>query len=108
MKTIGLIASVVGASLVTASAASAQPLWYWGKSVGSRGLIELDSERYYEVEVGTEIPAWGRVKEILDDRVVVEQIRTNAEKDVLRRQGHLVYDEMEIHILREGLRRPGS
>ncbi len=105
MKAVALIAGGLAAGVAVTSPAYAQPLSYWGKSLEGNGWIEFGHRQYYEIRAGTEIPAWGRVKEVHDDWLVVEQVRTGAEKDALRRKGLLVYDEVEIHIPREDLRR---
>ena len=102
-----LIASALATGLLAASPTYAEPLRYWGRSPeGTGGWIELGRQQYYQIAPGTDIPAWGRVKEVHDDRLVVEQIRTESEKDALRQQGLFVYDEMEIHIPREDTRHP--
>jgi hypothetical protein len=72
------------------------------------GWIELGPQQYHEIGVGSEIPGWGRVTEVRDDRLVVEQPRTEDEKQRLQDQGALVYDVLELHILREDLRNPHS
>jgi hypothetical protein len=106
MKTLRSIVLLVALGLSSVSSGEAQQLQYWGREGGApTGWIELGHERYYEVEPGTDISAWGRVKEVHDDRIVVEQVRTEAEKRELHEQGALVYDVLEIHILREDLRR---
>lgn len=108
MKTAALIAGALTMGLVSASPGEAQQLRYWGKQQpeAATGWIELGHQQYYEIGAGTEIPAWGRVKEIGGDRLVVEQVRTEAEKLRLQEQGALVDDVLEIHILREDLRHP--
>ena len=110
MKRIALIAGVLAAVLVFASAGDAQPpLSYLGKQAASAtGLIELGLGAYYEVEPGTEIPTWGRVKEVNDAHLVLEQVRAEAEKLQMRQLNAMVYDVLEIHILRHDLRHPAS
>jgi hypothetical protein len=84
-----------------------QPLQYWGKPRHAlTGWIELGHEDYHEIGVGSELPGWGRVKEVHDDRLIVEQARTESEKQRLQEQGALVYDALEIHLLRQDLRHP--
>ena len=96
----GIVAAVVFASL-----GEAEPLKYLGRQGEvPTGWIELGHEKYYEIGVGTEIPSWGHVKEVRDDRIVVEQVRTEAEKRGMEERGALVHDVLQIHILREDLR----
>ena len=84
-----------------------QPLQYWGKQPQAlTGWVELGNEDYHEVGVGAELPGWGRVKEVHDDRLIVEQVRTESEKQRLQEQGALVYDVLQIHLLRQDLRHP--
>ncbi len=105
MRTIALIAGVLAGALLAAPSVEAQPLRYWGKQPGAgTGWIDLGPRGYHEIEPGTEIPGWGRVKEVTNSRLVVEQMRTEAEKLSLRERGLLVYDVLEIHVLREDLR----
>ncbi|SRR6266446_4437659 len=104
MRTVALIAGVLAAGLVAASSLHAQPLRYWGKQPGAAtGFIELGDREYYAVEAGTEIPAWGRVKQVDEFHLVVEQVRSESEKGQLRQRGAMVYDVLEIHILRQDL-----
>jgi len=97
----GIVAAVVFASL-----GEAEPLKYLGRQGEvPTGWIEFGHEpQYYEIGAGTEIPSWGHVKEVRHDRIVVEQVRTEAEKRGMEERGALVYDVLEIHILREDLR----
>ena len=97
------IALSVAIVLAATAASQAQPLLYWGREARA-GWIQLGAGKAQTVEPGTEIPAWGRVKEVHDDRIVVERRVTEAEKQDLEARGALVYDVLEIHILREDLR----
>ncbi len=107
MKTIMLIAAVLAAAFATGSPGRADQLRYWGKPPeAANGWIELGHRQYYEIGAGTDIPAWGRVKEVGDDLLVVEQVPTESEKRGLQEQGAVVYDVLEIHIPREDLRHP--
>jgi hypothetical protein len=102
-----LMGTALAASLLLASPGDAQDLRYWGqRPETATAVIELGPRHYYEIVAGTEIPAWGRVKEVRDDRLVVEQERTETDKEALRQQGLLDYDVLEIHIPREDLRHP--
>jgi len=47
---------------------------------------------------------WDAVPAVRDDRIVVEQVRTEAEKRGMEERGALVHDVLEIHVLREDLR----
>ncbi len=101
MALLGEIAAIV----VSVSVCEAEPLKYLGRQGGvPTGWIEFGHEKYYEIGAGTEIPSWGHVVEVRDDRIVVEQVRTEAEKQDLEERGALVHDALEIHILREDLR----
>jgi hypothetical protein len=114
MKSIALIAGVLASVLAFASSGAAQPpLSYLGKPAASApdsatGLIELGHGAYYEVGPGTEIPAWGRVKEVNESHLVLEQVRAEAEKRQMRQLNVMAYDVLEIHILRHDLRHPTS
>ena len=104
MKTIALLGGIA-AAVASVSPGEAEPLKYLGRQGEvPTGWIEFGHERYYEIGAGTEIPAWGHVKEVRDDRIVVEQVRTEAEKQGMEERGALVHDVLEIHILREDLR----
>jgi hypothetical protein len=82
-------------------------LRYWGaRPDASVGWIEVGDQRYYEVTEGTEIPTWGSVKEIREDRLIVERRLSEPEKARLRESGALVHDLFEFHIPREDLRHP--
>ena len=104
MKTMALLGGIA-AAVVSVSLGEAEPLKYLGRQGEvPTGWIEFGHERYYEIGAGTEIPSWGHVKEVRDDRIVVEQVRTEAEKRGMEERGALVHDVLEIHILREDLR----
>ena len=99
------IALSVAMVLAAAAAGEAQSLQYWGREARARsGWIQLGPGNVHAVEPGTEIPSWGRVKEVHDDRIVVEQTVSEAQRQELEALGALVYDVLEIHILREDLR----
>jgi hypothetical protein len=104
MKTMALLGGIA-AAVVSVSLGEAEPLKYLGR-LGEvpTGWIEFGHEKYYEIGTGTEIPSWGHVVEVHDDRIVVEQVRTEAEKRGMEERGALVHDVLEIHILREDLR----
>jgi hypothetical protein len=107
MRTIALIAGVLSAGLVAASPGAGQELRYWGKQAGTAsGRIEMGHGAYYEIGPGTEIPGWGRVKEVSESHLVVERVLTESQKSQLREQGAMVYDVLHIHIPNEDLRRP--
>jgi len=104
MKTMALLGGLA-AAVVSVSPGEAEPLKYLGREAEiPTGWIEFGHQQYYEVGAGTEIPSWGHVVEVRDDRVVVEQVRTEAEKQGMEERGALVHDVLEIHILREDLR----
>jgi hypothetical protein len=109
MKTRALL-GWIAAAVVSVSAGEAEPLKYLGRQGEvPTGWIEFGPETYYEIGVGTEIPSWGHVKEVRDDRIVVEQVFTEAEKQGMEERGALVHDVRETHILREDLRlRPST
>ena len=104
MKTMALLVGFA-AAVVSVSLGEAEPLKYLGRQGElATGWIEFGHEKYHEVDAGTEIPSWGHVKEVRDDRIVVERVRTEAEKQAMEERGALVHDVLEIHILREDLR----
>jgi len=105
MKIMARLGALVTAGLVSVSLGEAEPLRYLGRQAEvPTGWIEFGHERYYEIGAGTEIPSWGHVVEVRDDRIVVEQVRTEAEKRGMEERGALVHDVLEIHIVREDLR----
>jgi len=107
MKPAVLIAATLVVSAALSTTGQAGQLRYWGASTdASVGWIDLGDEQYYEVIAGSDIPAWGRVKEIRQDRLVVEHSLSDAEKARLRERNALVHDVFEIHIPRESLRNP--
>jgi hypothetical protein len=104
MKIMALLGGIA-AAVVSVSLGEAEPLTYLGRQGEvPTGWIEFGHEKYYEIGAGTEIPSWGHVVEVRDDRIVVEQVRTEAEKRGMEERGALVHDVLEIHILREDLR----
>lgn len=104
MTSIMLIAAMAAGFAVPAGGPT-DHVRYWGRRAErAPGWIELGQGRYYEVQPGTEIPSWGRVKEVGEARLVIEQTRTPAEKRRLQQQGALVYDVLELWIPREDLR----
>lgn len=105
MNTMLPLSGIVAVGAMFVSLGEAEPLKYLGREGAvPTGWIEFGSETYYEIAAGTEIPSWGRVKEVRDDRVVVERVHTEAEKQGMRERGALVHDVLEIHVLREDLR----
>ena len=104
MKIMALLGGIATA-VVFVSLGEAEPLKYFGRQGEvPTGWIEFGHGRYYEIGAGTEIPSWGHVVEVRDDRIVVEQVRTEAEKQGMEERGVLVHDVLEVHILREDLR----
>jgi hypothetical protein len=103
MKTMAWLGALA-AAVVSVSLGEAEPLKYLGRQGEvPTGWIEFGHEKYYEIGAGTEIPSWGHVVEIRDDRIVLEQVRTEAEKQGMEERSALVHDVLEIHILREDL-----
>jgi hypothetical protein len=89
----------------TPTIALAQPLRYLGRAPGATGgAITLGERVHGDIYPGTDIPGWGRVKEVRDDRIVIERSRTGAEKEEMTRRGALSHDALEIHVLRDDLR----
>jgi hypothetical protein len=100
MRFVPLLISSLTVGLAVSSA-NAETLRYLGKHQDrSTAVIEL-GPREYLVNPGTEIPAWGRVKEVTDRHLVVEQEVTDDQKHHMREQGALPYDTLEIHVPRE-------
>lgn len=109
MKPRLLIAGTLMTWAALSNSGRAEQLHYWGaRPDGSVGWIELGDKQYFEVTEGADIPGWGRVTEIREDRLIVEQLVSEAEKARLRESGALVHDLLVIHIPREDLRRPGG
>ncbi len=107
MKSFVVVAAALAGVLIVTYAADAEPLHYLGRQAASTtGFIELGREEYYEVGPGTVIPEWGRVKEVQEFHLVVEQVRTEAEKRQLREPDTMAYDVLEIHVPRHDLRHP--
>jgi acyl-coenzyme A thioesterase PaaI-like protein len=99
MKVKTLMLTALAAALLAAAGAHAQEVRYWGRVQGNaaRGLIDLHGQ-YYSVGEGDEIPGVGRVKQVTDEALIVEQTLTEAEKDHLAAQGLAVYDAKERRI----------
>ena len=92
MKIMARLGGIVIAGMVSVSLGEAEPLKYLGRQGEvPTWWIEFGHEQYYEIGGGTEIPSWGHVREVRDDRIVEER-------------GALVHDVLETHILREDLR----
>ena len=113
MRTILMVAAAVAASgLAPVPSGGTEQLRYWGKEPGATaGVIELGPEHYYTVVAGTEIPSWGRVKEVGESSLELEQVLTENQKSDLRARGALVHDVFHIRIPREDLHRtswPGA
>lgn len=105
MKTLSRMALLVAVGLGAPAAATAEPLRYWGKhGNAATGWIDVGHGALYEIGAGTEVAAWGRVREVRDDRVVVERVLTESEKRAVRERGGQAHDVIEIHVLREDLR----
>lgn len=82
-----------------------QPLRYLGRAPETRGgTIALGDRAYDDIRPGMDIPGWGRVKEVRDDRIVIERARTDAEKEAMARRGALPHDILEVHVLRDDWR----
>ncbi len=102
-----LLAGLVAATFVGSGLDAGEPLRYWGtQEAPSTGWLDTGRGALYEVRVGSEIPGWGRVKEVHADHIVLERILTEDDKRALREQGALVHDAYEIHLPREDLRHP--
>jgi hypothetical protein len=101
-----VVAIVIGTVLgVSAVPARAQNLKYWGKRPGApTGIVETAPGQRVEVNLGDEIPGWGRVKEIRDRDLIVERDLSDEEKVGLQSQGFATYDSLEIQILHERAR----
>ena len=86
---------------------NAQEIRYWGKNPsGEKGGIEMSKGRYYEVGEGDSLGGWGKVKEVGEHHLILEQVLTDEDKERLESQGKMVYDVLEIHIVREDIRLP--
>lgn len=84
----------------------AQQLRYQGPTPGAEtGQIELAPGQVRAVAVGEEIPGWGRVTELAETHLLVEQRVSEAEQERLRSQGKVVYEILELRIPRTG---PGA
>lgn len=98
----GVIALWVGWTTV----GEAQQLRYQGPTPGGRtGQIELAPGQVREVAVGGEISGWGRVTQLAETHLIVEQRVGEAEQARLRSQGKVVYDVLELRVPRTG---PGA
>lgn len=88
MKLRTWLLAALAAGLIGAPAAHAQEVRYWGRAQGTepRGVIDWHG-RYYSVAAGDEIPGVGRVTQVTDEALVVEQALTEADKDRLAAQG---------------------
>src|SRR5262249_42777566 len=87
MKMLGLVSALLGALLARASFGHADSLRYWGQGPReATGVIELGKNHYSTIEVGADIPGWGRVKAVGDAYLVVEHALTPAQRDELSKR----------------------
>ena|SRR5215831_9219632 len=106
MKIASLASGAMVVWFVCVSVGHAEQLRYWGQNADTvTGVIQLGTNHHAGIEVGAEIPGWGRVKRMSDSHLVVEQVLTKEQREALSRQGAQVHDVLEIHIPREDLRR---
>jgi hypothetical protein len=109
MTTYRVVGGILALRLWSATVVQAQELRYLGPSPGTpTGRIELAPGQVREVTVGDEIPGWGRVREVGDDHLIVERVLGEADQERLQSEGMMPYDVLELRILREDLRFPGS
>jgi hypothetical protein len=81
----------------------AEPLRYEGRTPGAQtGQIELAPGHVREVAVGDEIPGWGRVTDVAETHMLIEQRVSEAAQARLRSQGKAVYEILELRIPRTG------
>jgi len=98
---VGLISAFVFAVGMPAAAGE---LKYLGKSTTpGRGHI-LHGGQAYEVDRDTDIPGWGRVKDITETTLVVDYELTDADKEQIRAVGGAPHDVKRTLILRDDLR----
>ncbi|MGH7324140.1 MAG: hypothetical protein ACREJ9_05770 [Candidatus Rokuibacteriota bacterium] len=104
MKIHPAVWSLLVISMWSAVVVHAQELRYLGpNSSRPTGWIELSRGQVREVAVGEEIPGWGRVVEIAEMHLAVEQPVSEAEQDRLRSQGMATYEVLELRIPRADL-----
>jgi hypothetical protein len=84
MKTMALLGGIAAVVVFRVARRGGAPQVPGPTGRGPTGWIEFGHEKYYEIGAGTEIPSWGHVVEVRDDRIVVEQVRTEAEKRAWR------------------------
>lgn len=93
MNRRALVLAILAAGALTAAAAHAQEMRYWGRAQGAphRAVIDFQGQ-YYSVAEGDEIPGVGTVTAVTDHALVVERVLTDADKDRLAAQGLAVHD----------------
>lgn len=104
MKIAFAVCAVFALGMWSAPSAQPQALRYLGPdSSRPTGWIELAGEQAREVAVGEEIPGWGRVRDITETHLGIEQPVSEAEQARLRSQGMAAYEVLELVIPRADL-----
>ncbi len=99
MRTIKQVVMAMVFALVAAVALPANDLRYLGKAPddATRGRVQHEGKSF-SVQVGDEIPGWGRVKAVQDEELVVERELTADEKRDRKAKGQVAADVQEVHV----------
>jgi hypothetical protein len=99
MKTIKQVVIALVVVLAGVTALPAKNLRYLGKASDdhTRGRVQHDGKSY-TVQVGDEIPGWGRVKAVRDEELVVERELTADEKRDCDAKGVVAADVEDVHV----------
>jgi hypothetical protein len=81
MKWLALIAL-----LASAPAFADRKIEYYGRDDTGAASVDEGAGRH-AVNVGDDVPGWGRVKSIDDDKIVVERVFTPDERAALQKKG---------------------
>lgn len=99
MKTIKQVVIALAVVVAGASALPAKNLRYLGKAPGNatHGRVQHEGKSF-DVQVGDEIPGWGRVKAVTDEELVVERELPADEKRDREAKGEVAADVQEVHV----------
>ena len=99
MRTIKQVVIALAVALIAAVALPANNLRYLGKASDdqTRGRVQHEGKSF-TVQVGDEIPGWGKVKAVKDEELVLERQLTADEKHDRDTKGEVAADVEEIHV----------
>ena len=99
MRTIKQVVIALAVAFVAVVALPANNLRYFGKASDdhARGRVQHEGKSF-TVQVGDEIPGWGKVKAVRDEELVLERQVTPDEKHQREAKGQVAVDVEEVHV----------